>query len=269
MHHLFLRFFRAASLALCAMFGLASFAYAMTVQPVVVDLKPGGRTMSATVSVQNTFPTPLPVELKVQTIKFDETGAKGTGQDSGDLLVFPPQALIPPGQTQTFRIQWVGDPQLAQSRHYYVTVAQLPVKLPEGQSAIQILYNFQVLVNVSATSGKANLSIADAKIAMVDVKPPIGDTTKAKTVTQPEAVVMVQNAGPNYGYLSHATLQITERDSAGKEVFSKKLSPQDIQQTIGFGVIGPNTTRRVTIPIALPAAQGTVKVEVTDAGDQP
>ena len=59
------------------------------------------------------------------------------------------QAMIQPGQTQTFRVQYVGDPDLARSKHYYVTVAQLPVQMPQGQSAIQILYNFQVLVSVS------------------------------------------------------------------------------------------------------------------------
>ncbi len=103
--------------ALSLLFGATNITQAMTVQPVVVDLKPGGRTMSATVSVQNTFTTPLPVELTATTLKFDEAGAHVDGPDKGDLLIFPPQALIPPGQTQSFRIQWVGDPELAQSRH--------------------------------------------------------------------------------------------------------------------------------------------------------
>jgi fimbrial chaperone protein len=252
--------------ALCMALGTANTAHAMTVQPVVVDLKPGGRTMSATVSVQNTFTAPLPVELTAATLKFDEAGAHIDGPDKGDLLIFPPQALIPPGQTQSFRIQWVGDPELAQSRHYYVTVAQLPVKLPDGQSAIQILYNFQVLVNVSSTNGKALLTIAKTDIVVADLKP---SDPKAPAQKTPQAVVWVQNAGPNYGYLSHATLSITESDTSGKEIFSKKLLPQEIQQTVGFGVIGPNTTRRVVLPIALPSPTGTVKVELTDVGDQP
>ncbi len=68
-----------------------------------------------------------------------------------------------------------------------MTVAQLPVKLPEGQSAIQILYNFQVLVNVGASNGKAQLSITSANVAMEEVKPPPGQTAKSPPPKQPEA----------------------------------------------------------------------------------
>jgi fimbrial chaperone protein len=259
----------AAGAAACTVLYFFASAWAMTVQPVIVDLKPAGRGMSATVSVQNTFTSPLPIGITIQSLAFDEKGAKPTGKDPGDILVYPPQALIPPGQTQTFRVQWVGDPTLTESRHYYVTVAQLPVKLPEGQSAIQILYNFQVLVNVGATSGKAQLSITSADIVMAEVKPPPGQTAKTPPQKQPEAEVVVRNDSPNYGYLSRATIEITEDDPSGKQIFDKTLSPQEIQQTVGFGLIGPNTQRRVIIPVVLPSAQGTVKVRVIDAGDQP
>src|SRR3569832_2458638 len=114
-------FCKAAAIALLALFGPPPAVQAMTVQPVVVDLKPGGKDQSATISVLNTFTTPLPVELTVETLTFDESGAHPGAPDKTDLLLFPPQALIPPGQTQSFRIQWVGDPELATSRHYYVT----------------------------------------------------------------------------------------------------------------------------------------------------
>jgi fimbrial chaperone protein len=257
-----------AAAALLALVAAVS-AWAMTVQPVIVDLKPAGHGMSATVSVQNTFTTPLPIGINIQSLAFDEKGAKPTGNDPGDLLVYPPQALIPPGQTQTFRIQWVGEPELAQSRHYYVTVAQLPVKLPEGQSAIQILYNFQVLVNVGATNGKAQLSITGANVAMAEIKPPPGQTAKGPPQKQPEPEILVRNDGANYGYLSRATLEITETDATGKQIFDKTLSPQEIQQTLGFGLIGPNTQRRVVVPVVLPDAKGTVKVRIISIGDQP
>ena len=254
-----------ASLVLALVGGVAS---AMTVQPVVVDLKPVGHDMSATVSVQNSGAQAMPVELTAQSLEFTEDGAKATGKDSGELLMFPPQALIPAGQTQVFRIQWVGDPELAASKHYYVTVAQLPVKLPEGTSAIQILYDFRVLVNVAASHGKAILSIDKADMASVAPPKPVPGQSAAAGTTKYEPEIWVKNAGPNYGYLSHATLRISENDTSGKEIFNKKLDPQDIQQTVGFGVIGPNTIRKVVLPVELPSAQGSVKVEMVDAGEQ-
>src|SRR3546814_7027278 len=85
---------------------------------------------------------------------------------SSDLLIaLPTQAIIPPGATQAFRIQYIGDPEVDHSRHYYAEVAQLPVEIPGGQSTIQILYNFQAMVNVaSITAGAPDLSVESAEI---------------------------------------------------------------------------------------------------------
>jgi fimbrial chaperone protein len=245
------------SLAMAVVFTALAFVFApaacaMTVQPVVVDLKATGHASTATVTVQNSFTTPLPVELTIQSLDFDDNGAHPTGKDTGELLVFPAQALVPPGQTQAFRIQWVGDPVLEKSQHYYVTVAQLPVQLPEGQSAIQILYNFQVLVNVAASSGGPNISVASVSIGKDDKGEPV-------------PLLVVKNAGNSYGYLSRVRIRITYQNAAGKQTFSQVMTPDEIQQRVGFGLIGPNATRKVTLPVVLPGADGAVHVELLDA----
>ncbi|WP_343071048.1 fimbria/pilus periplasmic chaperone [Novosphingobium jiangmenense] len=226
---------------------------AMTVQPVVIDLKTSGREMSQVVTVENTFANPLPVELTVQELRLTETGVAPTGQDPGDLLVFPPQALIEPGQTQSFRVQYVGDPALAGSKHYYITVAQLPVKLPEGQSAIQILYNFQVLASVAPAGAKPKLEIQGAEI---------GKDAAGK----PVAVLTVGNAAAVHGYLSASKLRLVEKDRSGKEQFRRTLSGPEIQQTIGFGLVGGNQTRKVTVPVELPLADGMIEATIGPEG---
>ena len=225
-------------------------ALAMTVQPVMINLTTSGRGMSQTITVENTFATTLPVELRVQELKVTENGVEQTGVDPGDLLVFPPQALIEPGQTQSFRVQYVGDPDLAASKHYYITVAQLPVQLPEGQSAIQILYNFQVLVSVGPAGTKPALAITSAAI---------GKNTEGK----PVPVITVGNTSAAHGYLSNGRLRIIQKDAAGKEIFRRSLSGPEIQQTIGFGLIGANQSRVVQIPIELPSDGGTIDAEFT------
>jgi fimbrial chaperone protein len=223
-------------------------AVAMTVQPVLVDLTPSGQGMTQVITVENTFATPLPVEMRVEALQFDETGVKATGQDDGNLLVFPQQALIQPGQKQTFRVQWTGDPTLARSQHYYVTVAQLPVQLPDAQSAIQILYNFQILASVGATNKTPAISVL---------------SSYAKREGETSTVLMdVQNTADTYGYLSQGRLTVVEKDSAGKEVFRRTLDPAEIQQTIGFGLIGPGQRRTLALPLALPQAEGG-RVEVS------
>ena len=230
----------------CAAAAPYQAAHAMTVQPVVIDLQTAGRQMSQTITVENTFATPLPVELTVQELDLTTEGVKQTGKDPGDLLVFPPQTIIAPGQTQTFRVQYVGDPALAKSKHYYVTVAQLPIKLPEGQSAIQILYNFQVLISVAPLGVKPKIEVQSA-----EATPGAGGKTYA-------TVTMV-NQSPAHGYLSNGHLRIVEKDKSGAQVFSKSLSGAEIQQTMGFGLIGGGQTRRVAVPVELPSTDGTVE----------
>lgn len=246
----------AASLALTGVAGtgtplLGGAALAMTVQPVVIDLKPTGRGMSQIVTVQNTFANPLPVELRAEELTFDDKGAHPGDTQTNDLLIFPPQAVIQPGETQSFRIQWVGDPALAQSKHYYVTVAQMPVKLPEGQSAIQILYNFQVLASVAPTGGKPKLTLSKSEIG-------------ADADGKPIPIVYVADSSNTHGYLSRGRLKITEKDASGKVVFQRTLPGPEIQQTIGFGLIAPGQTRRIAVPIELPltaAAGGSLEAQ--------
>jgi len=241
----------AASLALStATIAVPLAADAMTVQPVVLDLATAGHGMSQVITVENTFTNPLPVEMRIEGVTFDEKGPHGDGKDPGDLLVFPPTALIQPGQTQTFRVQYVGDPGLAKSKHYYVTVAQLPVKLPQGQSAIQILYNFRVLVSVAPQSGKPDLHVVGAEI---------GKDSQG----HPVPIVMINNDSNAHGYLSQGQLSIVEKDQSGKKVFSRTIPAPEIQQTIGFGLVTAGETRKITVPVILPSAGGEVEAQFT------
>jgi fimbrial chaperone protein len=248
-----MRFFFRAAAALVAAFTPLVAAEAMTVQPVVIDLQTAGRGMSQVVTVENTFAAPLPVELTVQQLELTEDGVKLTGVDNGDLLVFPPQALIQPGQTQAFRVQFVGDPDLKTSRHYYITVAQLPVKLPEGQSAIQILYNFQVLVSVAPQGSKPEITVTGSEIS-----------TDAAGHRAPLATV--RNASATYGYLSQGKLRVVARDAAGGEVLRESMSGPEIQQRMGFGLIGGSQIRKVRLPVELPASAATVEVTFSPGG---
>ncbi len=220
---------------------------AMTVQPVVIDMKMSGRDMSAPLRVENNGPNPLPVEIRIVDTEFTTDSVKASERITDDIIAFPPQAIIPPGETQVFRVQYVGDPASDRSRHYYATVAQLPIQLPEGQSAIQILYNFQVMINVaSTTAGDAALSISNASV----------ETSNGKTV----AAFDVSNASLNYGYLSTGRLTIVQKDEGGREIFRRTLPSSEIQQTIGFGLVGPQLTRHFVSPVELPSATGPVEV---------
>lgn len=246
------RHFRPFALGLLATAALASPAMlqAMTVQPVVIDLATAGRGMSDTIIVENTFDRPLAVEITVQALELTGDGVDATGEDTGELAVFPPQATIQPGERQNFRVQYVGDPALARSRHFYVTVAQLPVQMDESGSNIQLLYNFQVLVSVAPGDTSPSISITSAQVGR--------DADGA-----PVPVITATNGSAAHGYLSRGQLQIVQEDASGREIFSSDMSGPQIQQSIGYGLIGGEQSRRMTLPVPLPSAEGTVTVRYT------
>jgi P pilus assembly chaperone PapD len=210
-------------------------ASATTVTPVMIDLQSTGRGVVANISVTNTGAGPLPVEITVTPLDPTAAGFQPGKGSTDDLLVAPPTALIPAGQTQTFRVQWIGDPDLAGSRHFYVSVNQLPVKLPEGQSAVQIVYNFQVLVSVSSPARKPQLAIATVAPASIEGKP--------------AAAVSVVNGGQAHGYISQQRLKLSATNQAGAEVFSKTISGSEFQQLVGYGLVASGQTRTVNVPV--------------------
>ncbi|TAJ43443.1 MAG: hypothetical protein EPO54_07770, partial [Brevundimonas sp.] len=87
-------------------------ATALNVQPVIIDLLSSGRRTSTVLTLQNTFSTTVPVELTARRLDVVDGELRETDVEAEDLLVFPAQATVEPGQSQAFRIQWVGDPEI-------------------------------------------------------------------------------------------------------------------------------------------------------------
>lgn len=231
----------------------AAPAAALTVSPIVIDLTPFGRGGAATVTVNNGLPDTVTLELSVVEAELTTDGLRPTERSSDDLLAFPATAIIEPGKTQAFRIQWVGEPKLERSRHYFVKIAQLPVKLPDQGSVLQVLYAFNVAVSVAASVGESNISVT-------------GVRTIARADGQPIPVVAFKNDGATYGYVSGGKLRIEKKDASGKSLLRKIYSGQEILDQIGLGLVGAGANRELTIPLPLPEADGVLEAEFTPPG---
>lgn len=222
---------------------------ALNVQPVVLDLLSSGRRSSAVITLQNTFTTTVPVELVARPVELVDGEFRELDEESEDLLVFPATATVEPGQSQAFRVQWVGDPAITASRHYYVSVAQLPVQLPENENAVQVLYNFKVLVSVGANGANSALAVVSATIE-----------TDANGRSTP--VINVSNTGTTYGYLGRGRITITQRNAAGATIFRESFEPDEIQRRMGLGLIPSGATRSLPINLDLPSAEGSITVDI-------
>lgn len=243
----------AALLALLVLLVPLSPLVAINVQPVIIDLLSTGRRASGLVTLQNTFSETVPIEVTVHPVRVVNGQLQEMeDEEADDLLVFPAQAVVAPGASQAFRVQWVGDPAPATSMHYYVTVAQLPVALSGDQNAVQVLHRFRVLVNVGAPDTRASFQIVRTEIQT-------GEDGK------PRPVLTVRNTGRNYGYVGQYRMAIVQRDAAGKEIFRQLYQPEQIQQAMGLGMVPSGETRILPIGVELPSKEGTVSIDLTTA----
>src|SRR6185437_13322690 len=119
--------------------------------------------------------------------------------DSGDdFVIFPTIANIAPGARQVFRIRYIGNPSIAQSKLYMFSTAELPVPLDpnEKQAQLQIVYAINSIVTVKPPKAKP-----DVRVAEVDRK------TSSKGVHGVD--VVFQNDGPAHAYIGTDTLQLS------------------------------------------------------------
>src|SRR3546814_19096172 len=72
-------------------------------------------------------------------------------------------------------------------------------------------------------------------------------------------IVTVANSSATHGYLSRGRLTIVQRDASGRELIRQTLTGPDIQQGAGYGLIGGNEMRRLTLPLELPAEVGAIQ----------
>lgn len=249
----FLRRHFARCIALVLLVAVAAPVVALNVQPVIVDLQTTGRRTSAIITLQNTFAETVPAEVTVHPVRVVDGELKEfESEEVDDILVFPAQASLGPNQSQAFRIQWIGDPELNESRHFYVTVAQLPVAFPENQNTIQVLHRFKVLVSVGAASQSSILNVDSAEIV-----------TDADGVSRP--VLTVSNSGKSYGYVANNRMTVIQRDNAGAEIFRQTFEPDEIRQRMGLGLIPSGQLRRLPVGVDLPQPAGNVTVELSPA----
>ena len=218
---------------LISLFAGAFASKAMSVEPLVLELSSLGKGSTQSFQVSNNDAAPLPVEITVTKIEIGPEGETRYEKAGDDFLIYPPQVTIPKGGAQMFRVQWIGDPDLKSSRNYRFAVAQVPLKLPKDTSGIQMTMSFGVIVSVSSPQGKAAMVVTGATPAKG------GDGKRV-------AAIKVKNPGNKYGYFGQASIKL----SGGG--WSAKLTPHEVGQKLGLGIVQPGKERRFLLPIEVP-----------------
>jgi fimbrial chaperone protein len=150
----------AATALLCATAAYAS----MRVNPLIVYMSPTARGSSSVVQLTNVTDAPLPLDVTVMKRTVVD-GAEVQVPAEDDFIIFPPQMIIQPGQTQAMRIQWVAGTVPTTSESYYVYVTQIPADLEPGMSGIRVAYRFGVSVHMVPPNTTPNLQVVSVRPA--------------------------------------------------------------------------------------------------------
>ena len=222
-------------------------AQAARVAPMIVELEPVGRQSVARIELTNDNDRDIPYEVRMVLGEISETGELMMTAADDQFLVFPTQAIVESRSQQVFRIQYVGDPEMAQSTVYYMSIQQIPVEFEGDSSQVQVVVNYNVLVNVVPDGTFPEAAVSDIEPAVVEERPGFN--------------IRVSNVGTRYFLAGLADWSIRGTAEDGTE-YSASYNNDELTREIGVGVVGPGRARLFFVPTDTPLVAGTIQVDV-------
>ena len=150
MGHKFLKLAIVAALAL----GGTGLATAMDIQPTINVIQLPRDGSGIRIAIRNPRKVPLPVTFEMVERTINPDGTEVHTPADGMFTIFPAQATIQPGRTQTVRVQWLG-PQSPKSRSFTMFATELPVDLSEsGESGVKRILRMGVSVHIASSTAR-------------------------------------------------------------------------------------------------------------------
>lgn len=238
---------KVAVAALLALLCVAAPALALMVRPIVIDLTSAGSGSTSSMEVVNDRNRPVTVEIKVSAMALPEKGPPVMTNDEGkDFLIFPTIARIQPGQSQVFRVRYIGEPDIEKSKLYMFSSSELPVEIdPDSDKAqIQMLYSIGSVVTVRPLGGTPELMLAGVERA-----------TNSKGV---EGVYLTfKNDGASHAYVKNATIDL-ESDAGWVE----RLDADEMSASVGLGLVPAKARRALFVALPNVPAEGALSGEI-------
>src|SRR5690606_4316015 len=165
--------------------------------------------------------------------------------------IFPPQGVLPAGGRQVVRLQWVGEPELATSKAFYVSVEQLPVPLEPSvsnaaEAQVQILYNMRALVVVAPPGAEPNVSANSVRQANYPLPAPEGPDAPSQMVDGVE--ITLRNEGRRHAMMANFGWRLEGSDANG-DWLRVDISPEELNQAVGTGYVPALGERTFRVPV--------------------
>ena len=226
--------------ALIALLGgllAAGNAAAFRLVPIEMELEPSGRGATQIFRVENDNRDAVAIEIKILARKMGMSGEDVLTETGDEFVVFPEQMILQPGENQSLRVQWVGDPKPERELPYRLIAEQLPIdigKAPASGGQVRLLVRYVASLYIKPAGVKAAVSFVSAK--------------QETTPQGPALAIVLRNDGNARQIMKEPTVTLT---GGGKTV---TLKAEQLAGLVGENLLG-GTTRQFLIPVpaGLPA----------------
>jgi len=230
---------------------------------MILDISPTGRGSVGRVELTNDADRDIAYEVQMMRGDISTGGELTLTPADEQFLVFPPQSLVEANSQQVFRIQYVGDEALDQSQIYYLSIRQIPVAFDEGRNQVQVVINYNVLVNVVPDGTIPQPVIREALyIERLQSTEGLSEEEIPEVIpTEKGLLIDLGNDGSRYFFAGRATWSISGQTVDG-EAFELSLSGREAAEYTGVGVIAPGKTRQFFIPTEQPLLSETITIDI-------
>lgn len=146
--------------------GLALPAAAYRVVPLTIQLAPSGRDAQGSFRVINDGDQPIAIQVSIANRQIAEDGTDSTTPVGDEFVVFPPQMVLRPGQSQAVRVQYRGEANPTSELAYRIVTEQLPINLQReraGGAQVALLLRYEGTLYVVPANAKAAIAVQEAR----------------------------------------------------------------------------------------------------------
>ena len=221
----------AVSALACAIMAAPASAY--EVNPMVMELRPSGQGSSASGVITNSHDVPIAIEIQIFSRTQKPDGSDELVPENDDIIVTPPQTVIQPGESQTFRVSWVGEQAPSKEIAYRLVTNQLPIRFKQEKrdnfvAEVMMRYRYEVALYIQPSGTTPKATLKSARV--------FEDGANGKLLE-----LTISSDGTRRAILQNPQLQLT----AGGSSFA--LGTEQLAPLVGLNIL-PGSTRVIRMP---------------------
>ncbi|BFM38518.1 fimbria/pilus periplasmic chaperone [Synechocystis sp. LKSZ1] len=205
--------------------------------PMEMQFTPSGGGVNRSFLVQSAGDKPIAVQITIVKRQMAVDGAEVRTDAEEDFIIYPPQIILQPNQTQSVRVTWLGESSPTKELAYRIIAEQVPIESIESQPTesktervanIKVLFKYEGTIYITPSNASPQIILQTAE-SLVE---------KDRT----QLVLNFENQGTAHQLLNSLKVTLTSND--GKTV---TLQGEQLKGVIGENILAGNK-RRFVLP---------------------